>query len=156
MPAIASNSRHLTANESTSIQPHCFLVSRKQADTEDDRSDDDSDASLHRLLRRFITTETLGTKPDVTPLVPPLDKKALEFSTASYRNENNVCTVGLPWIDPDVGLPNNKDSVLGALNRYERRFEKDPAAQYNSSIIAMTWKGKFPKAWMLVLKEYVI
>jgi len=83
--------------EESIVEPHCFLVCRDAViEEKDDESFDCSDESLHRLVHHFITKETLGTKPDVAPLVPPKDKKALDFAEASCRNENNVCTIGLP------------------------------------------------------------
>lgn len=112
--------------EESPAEPYCFLVCRDAVIEEEDYEYGRLDESLHRLVHHFIPTETLGTKPDVAPLVSPKDKKVLDFAEASYRNESNVCTIGLPWIDPDVVLPDNKNAVLRYFYKHEKRLIKEP------------------------------
>jgi len=122
--------------------PHCFTVFKSPSD-DDDEFDETPDDVLHRVVHRSICTETLGTKPNVVPVVPLKEKKALDFVKESFRLEDSVCIVGLPWVRPGIVLPNNKEAVLRAFYRHEKKLLNDPeyGTKYHEAITKNTANG---------------
>jgi hypothetical protein len=55
------------------------------------------------------------------------DKKAIDIVNSTTSHDGIRYIVGLPWISPNIKLPNNLNAAAKRFDMLERRFKKDPA-----------------------------
>ena len=66
-----------------------------------------------------VDVDPCATSPSID------DKKALAVMESTFKIDSGRITVGLPWKDKDVKLPNNFGMAQSRLNNLARKFKKD-------------------------------
>ena len=82
---------------------------------------------LHTQVCKFWETDSFGTQPGLKPLMSDADQQALEVVETTTKHNGVRYIVGLPWISPDLKLPNNFSAAAKRFAMLERRFQKDTA-----------------------------
>jgi hypothetical protein len=82
---------------------------------------------LHNQVCKFWETDSLGTVPAIKPLMSDADSLAVDVVKATTIHDGVRYIVGLPWMTPNIKLPNNFPAAAKRFAMLERRFSKDPA-----------------------------
>ncbi|XP_052771184.1 uncharacterized protein LOC128210870 [Mya arenaria] len=83
-----------------------------------------SDIELNNTLKQFWEVDSSGTTENNVLTVN--EKKVIEKTEKTVKYENEMYTVGLPWKEVNVSLPDNYDSALKRLENTEKRLKKNP------------------------------
>ena len=94
----------------------CVLVTNLQKDV---------DENLSRRVEDFWLTDSFPLFPSVKPLLSKEDKSAIETVSRSITYDQGKYSVGLPWKNRDIVLPDNFELAFKRLKALQHRFKRD-------------------------------
>lgn len=88
------------------------------------RCDEESDESLHELVKSYFAVESIGTTK-YQPMSAD-DMKVMEVIEKTMKHDGERYEVGFPWRNLAAELPNNKPMAMKRLINLEKSLERTP------------------------------
>lgn len=103
--------------------------------------------NLDQTLRRFWELDAIGIRSDNSEVYTPAEREAMAKVAASRRYVDGRYEVGIPWIQEERKLENNRVLAQKRLENLEKSLQRKPkvAEQYNEALASHLKKGYIRK-----------